>query len=468
MRILVILAAMLNAAVVHAALRPNFVVILADDLGYNDVGCFGAREIDTPHIDRMAREGRRFTDFYVGGPTCSPSRIALLTGCYPVRAGFDDKVSPLPDGRLSPGRVLHANSPFGIHSDEITLPEVLREAGYTTGMIGKWHLGDAPKFNPIHHGFDEFFGAPYSNDMQPYYYLRGAERLDEPVDRDNQIRRYTEEALAFLRKSSAAGKPFFLYLAHAMPHTPLAASSAFKGKSKRGRYGDAVEEVDWSVGQILDALRELGLAENTLVVFTSDNGPWYARGEDGGSAFPLRAGKGTTYEGGVRVPCVMWRPGTIPAGTVCRQVAATMDLLPTFAALADTAPPADRAIDGHDIRALLTDTKAKSPWKALFYYFGNELHAVRSGRWKLRAQNHLQNENLYQRDAAKDVVVPAALYDLRRDPGEQKSVLADHPNVVKRLEGYLAEVRADLGDALTGVAPKNARRIDRIEEPAGD
>jgi arylsulfatase A len=452
-----------------AADRPNFIVILADDLGYSDLGCFGAREIATPELDRMAKEGRRFTDFYVGGPTCTPSRIALLTGCYPVRAGFGDAVSRRADGSTSPGRVLHANSTLGVHSSEVTIPELLKETGYATGMIGKWHLGDAQKFNPTDHGFDEFFGVPYSNDMQPYYFLRGRERLAEPIDRDNQIRRYTDEAIGFIRKVAAAtDEPFLLYFAHAMPHTPLAASKAFRGKSKRGPFGDAVEEVDWSVGQILNVLRELKLDERTLVIFTSDNGPWYARGENGGSATPLRGAKGSTYEGGVRVPCIMWWPGTIPPGTACREVAATMDLLPTFATLAGAAPPTDRTIDGHDIRPLLTDDKAKSPWNALYYYFGNELHAVRSGPWKLRAENHLLNENIYRRDASTDISMPPALYNLRRDPGEQKSVLDDHPKVAKRLQALLDRARADLGDSLTGVAPTNARPIGEVNAAAGN
>jgi arylsulfatase A-like enzyme len=459
-------AALIVPSAVCGNERPNFIVILADDLGYNDLGCFGSKLIRTPQLDRMAREGRRFTDFYVGGPTCTPSRIALLTGCYPVRAGFGDFIARRTDGGVSPSRVLWPNADFGIHPDEVTLPELLRDAGYATGMIGKWHLGDAPEFNPVHHGFDEFFGAPYSNDMEPYYYLRGAERLTEPVDRDNQIRRYTQEAIAFLREHR--DEPFFLYFAHAMPHTPLAASEQFRGTSKRGLYGDAVEEIDGSVGQLRDVLQELDLAEKTLVVFTSDNGPWYARGEAGGSAFPLRGAKGSTYEGGVRVPCVMCWPQRVAAGSVCREVAATMDLLPTFAALAGTKPPADRTIDGHDIRPLLTRDEARSPWKALYYYFGNELHAVRSGPWKLRARNHLLNENIYQRDASNEVAIPAALYHLRRDPGEQKSVLADHPNVVKRLERYLAEARADLGDSLTGVAPTNARPVGHLDQSSSN
>jgi arylsulfatase A len=446
---------------ISAAERPNFIVILADDLGYADVGCFGATEIKTPQLDRMAKEGRRFTDFYVGGPTCTPSRAALLTGCYPVRAGFDDAISRRADGGVSPSRVLHANATLGLNSDEVTVAELLKDAGYATGMIGKWHLGDAPQFNPTYHGFNEFFGVPYSNDMEPYYFLRGAERLPEPIDRDNQIRRYTDEASAFIRKHR--DKPFFLYFAHAMPHTPLAASNAFRGKSKRGPFGDAVEEIDWSVGQILDTLRELKLDERTLVVFTSDNGPWHARGENGGSATPLRGGKGSTYEGGVREPCIMWWPGTIPADSVCRQVAATMDFLPTFAALAGAKLPTNRTIDGHDIRPLLTDDKAKSPWTALYYYFGNELHAVRSGPWKLRAKNHLLNENIYRRDARAEVSIPPALYNLHRDPGEQKSVLDDHPNITKRLQKLLDQARADLGDSLTGVKPTNARPIGHAD-----
>jgi arylsulfatase A len=463
------LAVLACAITVSAAERPNIIVIFADDLGYNDLGCFGAQEIETPQLDRMAEEGRRFTDFYVGGPTCTPSRAALLTGCYPVRAGFNDAIALQTDGRISPSRVLWANSKYGLHTDEVTVAEVLRDAGYATGMIGKWHLGDAPKFNPVHHGFDEFFGVPYSNDMKPYYYLRGAERLSEPVDRDNQIRRYTEEARAFIRKHRDG--PFFLYFAHAMPHTPLAASEKFQGKSERGRYGDAVQEIDWSVGQILDSLRELDVADNTLVVFTSDNGPWHPRGEDGGSAFPLRGAKGSTYEGGVRVPCIMWWPNTIPPATVSPQVAATMDFLPTFAALAGAVPPSDRTIDGHDIRPLLTDDNARSPWKSLYYYFGNELHAVRSGPWKLRAENHLLNENIYhfrRVPGSAEVAIPAALYNLHRDLGEQKSVLNDHPKIAKRLQGYLDKARADLGDALTAVDPTNARPTGRIEEPAGN
>jgi arylsulfatase A-like enzyme len=462
MRLAILIGALISSTCLLANDRPNIIVLFADDLGYGDLGCFGATEIETPHLDRMAAEGRRFTDFYSAGPTCTPSRAGLLTGCYPVRVGFGDQIGRTVRGGVSRGRVLHSGATEGLHPDEITVAELLKDAGYATGMIGKWHLGEAAKFNPTKHGFDEFFGVHFSNDMKPYEYLRGMERLPEEIDRDNQIRRYTDEALAFIRKHR--NRPFFLYFAHAMPHTPLAASQEFRGRSKRGLYGDAVAEVDWSAGQILATLRELNLDRRTLVIFTSDNGPWLARGEHGGSAGPLRAGKGTTYEGGVRVPCIMWRPGTIPANSVCREVASTLDFLPTFAALAETKPPADRTIDGHDIRALMADNNAKSPWESLYFYFGNELHAVRSGRWKFRAKNNLVNENIYYREASPQVAIPPALYDLERDPGEQKSVLQDHPEVAKRLRGYMDEARADLGDSLRRIPPKSARPVGQIDD----
>lgn len=456
----VIVLLVLGQSLVVAAERPNFVVILADDMGYSDIGCFGAKGISTPDLDRMAAEGRRFTDFYVGGPACTPSRAALMTGCYPVRAGFADEVATRADGTFSQSRVLWPNTKYGINPNELTVPEALRDVGYATGMVGKWHLGDAPEFNPVHHGFQEFFGAPYSHDMKPYYYQRGEEKLSEPVDIDHHVERYTKEAVSFIRKHR--DEPFFLYFAHHMPHTPLVASEQFRGKSKRGAFGDSVAELDWSVGQVLDTLRELKLDKRTLVIFTSDNGPWLTRGEQGGSARPLRGGKGTTYEGGMREPCVMWWPETIPAGTTCDQVAATMDILPTFAALAGAKLPADLRIDGHNILSLMTEDGAKSPWKALYYFLGNELHAVRSGPWKLRAQNNFFNEDIYRKPPGpRDLITPAALYNLRHDPGEQKSVLADHPKIAKRLQRYLDEARADLGDSLTGVKPTNARSPGR-------
>lgn len=447
-----------------AAEPPNFLVIFADDLGYADLGCYGARGLETPEIDRMAAEGRRFTNFYVASPTCTPSRASLLTGCYPLRAGFDDAIAVRADGSRSPSRVLWPGSLLGLNPDEITVAEVLQKAGYATGMVGKWHLGDRPEFNPTEHGFDEYFGVPYSNDMSPYYYQRGQERLDEEVDRDQQLQRYTDEALNFIEQHG--DEPFFLYLAHTMPHTPLGASAEFAGTSERGAYGDVIRELDDSTGRILQALRDAGLDERTLVIFTSDNGPWLHRGERGGHATPLRGGKGGTYEGGMRVPCIAWRPGVVPAKSVCNELATTMDLLPTLVAMAGGEVPADRKIDGHDITTLLAgDPAAESPYDHFLYYFGNELHGVRSGRWKLRTRNHLLNENIYNYGASKEVFLPEALYDLELDPGEQKSVLKDHPEVAKRLRRYLDAARADLGDSLTGVEPTGGRPSGRVAEP---
>lgn len=462
MRNLTLIALLCSLGVGHAMAqdKPNFIVIFTDDLGYADLGCYGAVDIETPELDRMAEQGRRFTNFYVASPTCTPSRASLLTGCYPVRAGFDDAIAVRADGSRSPSRVLWPGSPLGLNPDEVTVAEVLRDAGYATGMVGKWHLGDRPIFSPTNHGFDEYFGVPYSNDMKPYYYQDGEQRVEEEVDRDRQTQRYTTEALRFIR--SKASEPFFLYLAHTMPHTPLAVSEQFKGKSKRGAYGDVVTEIDWSVGQVLDLLRELKIDDQTLVFFTSDNGPWLHRGERGGLATPLRGGKGGTYEGGVRVPCIVWQPGYVPENSTCDEIATTMDLFPTLGTLGGGEIPTDRTIDGYNITPLIKGVNgAKTPYEYLLYYFGNELHAVRSGRWKLRTRNHLLNENIYNYGAPKDVFLPTALYDLERDPGEQKSVLKDHPDIVKRLEGYLSDARADLGDSLTGVAPTNSRPSGR-------
>lgn len=440
--------------------KPNFIIILADDLGYNDLGCFGSPQIRTPRIDRMAAQGAKFTDFYAA-PSCTPSRAALMTASYPPRVGFGDNLQHV-NGRFSPSQVVHPDSPYGLNPDENTLPEILKTVGYSTGMVGKWHLGDAEKFNPVHHGFDFFFGMPYSNDMKPYYYLRGTERLPERPDNDLITQRLTKEALGYIRKQK--DNPFFLYVAHAMPHTPLGASAEFKGKSPRGSFGDAVEEVDWSVGQILDALKELGIDDHTMVVFFSDNGPWHARGENGGSATPLRNAKGSTYEGGIRVPCVMRWPGVIPAGSVCDEVASNMDFLPTFANLAGADIPPTPSIDGKNITALLKNPEtAESPYEKFFYYFGNQLHAVRSGPWKLRVENNLQNENVYRKDGRgttlTQISMPPALYNLEADPGEQKNVMKQHPNITKRLRGYIEEARKDLGDSLTGAKGTGLRPV---------
>lgn len=446
-----------------AAQKPNFIVILADDLGYNDLGCFGSPLIKTPNIDRMAKEGARFTDFY-SAPSCTPARAAFISGCYPQRLGFGDNLGNV-NGHRSPSSVLHPNSPYGLNPSEKTIAEVLKSAGYATGMVGKWHLGDAEKFNPVNHGFDFFFGVPYSNDMKPYYYLRGTERQPGKVDNNLVTSNLTTEALGFIRENR--DKPFFLYFAHAMPHTPLGTTADFKDKSPRGAFGDAVQEVDWSVGEVLKTVKEIGADDRTLVVFLSDNGPWLIRGENGGSATPLRNGKASSYEGGIRVPCVMRWPGVIPAGTASKAVAANIDFLPTFAAQAGATVPSDNKIDGKDISALLKNpASAKSPHDKFFYYFGNQLHAVRSGKWKFRAKNNLKNENVYRkqdRELLEKVPIPAALYNLEVDPGEQKDVSKHHPKITKRLQGYLAESRKDLGDSLTGVEGQNLREVGTVE-----
>jgi len=448
---------------------PNFVVIFADDLGYNDLGCYGSPLIRTPHLDRMAREGMKFTDFYSAAPVCTPSRAALMTGCYPQRVGL--AAIPREEGEQgAPRIVLGAKSSYGINPDEITVAELLKERGYATACFGKWHLGHLPPFLPTRHGFDSYFGIPFSNDMKPALLIRNEtvlesrEGLLEPEIQETLTERYTEEAVRFIRDNR--NRPFFLYMPHTFPHTPLHVSKRFRGKSARGLYGDVVECIDWSVGRVLDTLAEFGLEDNTLVVFTSDNGPWYVRGEDGGNATPLRAAKGTTYDGGMREPCIMRWPGKIPAGSVCSELATMMDILPTFAHLAGTSAPADRVIDGKDIYPLMSASPgAKSPHEAFYYYWSNELHAVRSGQWKLKVETTLRHEDIYQRGFSHpEATIPEALYNLSTDPGEQKSVLKDHPDVVRRLRALIEKARKDLGDSGSGMVGRNVRPIGRLKQ----
>jgi arylsulfatase A len=436
--------------------KPNFIVILADDLGYNDLGCYGSPLIKTPNLDRMAKEGVRFTSFYVGASVCTPSRAALLTGCYPARIGMGDELVNQPGfGDVvtkSWVKVIHSGSKLGLNPDEVTIPEMLKPAGYFSGMIGKWHLGDAPEFNPVHHGFDYFFGVPYSNDMKPFYFISQTERLKEPPVMDELTETYTHRATRFIRDHKH--EPFFLYIAHNMPHTPLTPGKRFAGRSPRGLYGDAVEELDWSVGEIVQALKDNRLDKRTLVIFLSDNGPWIVKGEDGGSAFPLRNGKTTSYEGGFRVPCVMWGPGIVKnPGRVSDEILTAMDFLPTFAALAGSNHQPAKPIDGKDATALIAGQPgAKSPWSRFYYYFGTELHAVREKQYKLRVKNILHNEDIYRRDEhANAVPIPAALYDLNQDASEQKSILKNRPELQEHLESLLEEARKVFGDTLTGV-----------------
>lgn len=416
---------------------PNFVVILVDDMGYQDLGCFGSPMIATPRVDGMAREGVRFTSFYAQ-PVCTPSRAALMTGCYPMRVGLPN--------------VLGAKANIGISSSEITLAQLLKGRGYATACIGKWHLGHHPQFLPTRHGFDSYYGLPYSNDMDkngapPIPLIRGEKIIEQPADLNTLTQRYTKEAVKFIEANK--DRPFFLYLPHTMVHVPLAVSDAFRGKSKRGLYGDAAEEIDWSTGQILDTIKRLGLDDNTLVLFTSDNGPWLVKKENGGCALPLRDGKGTTYEGGVRVPCVVRWPGKIPAGQVCDEMVTEMDILPTFARLAGTKEPTDRIIDGKDVWPLMTGSKgAVSPHETLFMYRANRLQAMRSGKWKLILPQDGQ---------------PGALYDLHADIGETKDLSDAYPTIVKRLSDLAQKCREDIGDAITGIKGKNVRPAGSVK-----
>ncbi len=429
-----------------AAGKPNFIIIYADDLGYGDLGCYGHPTIRTPNIDRMAAEGVRFTQFYSAADVCTPSRAALLTGRYPVRSGMcSEKI-----------RVLRNNSSGGLPQEEVTLAELLKGRGYATGIIGKWHLGvwsNDPKHHPMNHGFDFHFGLPHSNDMNPnpgnprlasalvdqkaeYWnspLYRGMELVERPADQTTLTRRYTEEAEKFITANKA--KPFFLYFPHSFPHTPLFASKDFKDKSPRGLYGDVVEELDWSVGKVLGTLRENGLAENTIVIFSSDNGPWLLMGAAGGSAGLLRDGKGSTWEGGMRVPCIAWWPGKIKP-SICRDVACTMDLYTTFAKLAGAELPKDREIDGKDITPLLLGT-GKVGHDVFLYYRGERVFAARVGPWKA----HFITQPAYgpQKPAVLDL---PELYNVEEDPSESRNVADKFPDIISRIQAAVEKHRA--------------------------
>jgi arylsulfatase A-like enzyme len=440
----------------QAAARPNVVVIFVDNLGNGDLGCTGSVRHRTPHVDRLAAEGTRFTSFYVSSGVCTPSRASLMTGCYPRRVNLH-----VSDTR---GAVLQPVSAKGLHPDEVTIAEMLRQAGYATACIGKWHLGDQEAFLPTRQGFDGFFGIPYSDDMtadkRPGVWpelplVRDGRVVEAPVDRDFLVRRCTEEALRFLR--SHRDRPFFLYLPHTMPgSTPQPfASPAFRGKSRNGAYGDAVEELDWSTGEILAELDALGLADTTLVVWTSDNGA-VRRNPPQGSCAPYRGFGYDTSEGAMRVPCLMRWPGKIPAGRVCDELCTTMDLLPTLAGLAGAAPPCT-PIDGHDIGPLLLGAEgARSPWDDMgfCYYFLEQLQAVRAGPWKL----YLPLDAKYVNLSRKAAPATLELFDVRGDVGETREVSAQHPDVVKRLLALAEVARRELGDG---------DRAGRGQRPAG-
>lgn len=443
----VVLAA---AAPAPSPAPPNVVLVVADDLGYGDLGVYGNPTIRTPRLDRMAFEGQKWTNFYVAESLCTPSRAALLTGRLPVRNGM----SAADDLR----RVFFPDSTGGLPASEVTLAELLKARGYATTVIGKWHLGHVPDALPMAHGFDHYFGIPYSNDMdmipipgasiggedprkrarmmdpQPEYWnvplMRDGAVIERPADQRTITRRYTEEAIRFLREH--ASRPFFLYLAHTMPHMPLFASPGFAGRSPRGRYGDAVEEIDWSVGRVLDTLQELGLERRTVVIFISDNGPWAIFDEQAGSAGPLRGAKSGTYEGGMRVPAIFWGPGTVAPGVVT-EIGSTLDLLPTLATLSGADVPRDRVLDGYDLGPVLRQG-ARGPRRDVFFYRGAKLYAVRHGPFK--AHFFTRSEYGNEPEVAHD---PPLLYNVDEDPGERFDLAAKHPEVVAEIRRIAAE-----------------------------
>ena len=445
----------LLAGFLQAADRPNFVLIFADDLGYGDLASYGHPAFQTPHLDRMAAQGLRLTDFYVPMPYCAPSRASILTGRYPFRHGVVG--NPTPDGGIND---------YGLPASEITIAEALKQQGYATTCIGKWHLGHVPGFLPFERGFDSYFGILYSNDMRPVQLVEGNRVVDYPVVQGTLTKRYTERALRFIE--SKRDESFFLYLPHAMPHKPLAASDEFyTPDTPYDLYADVMRELDWSVGQILAKLRELDLDQKTLVVFTSDNGPSW-----GGSTGGLRGMKGRTWEGGIRVPFIAWWPGRIPEGLVSKEIASSVDIFPTFAQLAGASLPPDRTIDGLDIFPFMASAGARSPHEAVFAMSSGRIHIVRSGKWKLHVhapgpprgpsniQSYIDGSFNFRKPDGTTIIAPfeqphptrypgvltgdagrdMMLFDLEADPSEQQDVADSHPDVVKRLKALFDEV----------------------------
>jgi len=421
---------------------PNIILINCDDLGYGDLGCYGSTLHSTPALDRMAGEGMRFTDFYMAAPVCSPSRAAMMTGCYPQRIGLETGCEIL---------VLRPGEPIGLSAEEVTVAEILKDAGYITKIIGKWHCGDQPEFLPTRHGFDSWYGIPYSNDMgitkrhpdfPPLPLMRDEEVIQEQPDQAALTERYVEEGVRFVRENAESS--FFLYFAHMYVHVPLYTPQRFLEQSQNGKYGAAVEHIDWCMAVLFYELQRLDLDSKTLVIFTSDNG---GAPQHGASNAPLRGRKGTTWEGGMRVPCIMRWPGVIPAGTECGEIATAMDLLPTLARLAGKEAPRDRIIDGKDILPLMLDTsETSSPYEIFYYYREHELQAARMGGWKL----HLMS---------------GELYDLREDVGETTDVAEEYPDVARDLKERAEVCRQDLGDSATGASGENRRPCGRVADP---
>ena len=462
--------------------KPNVIIIFMDDLGYGDLGSYGATGYSTPNLNQLATDGVRFTNFYTPQAVCTASRAALLTGTYPNRMNISGALGP--------------NEGVGLHLDETTIAEMLKTVGYTTAMVGKWHLGNEPEFLPTRQGFDEYLGLPYSNDMWPIDYdgrpvpeshfkykiyptlpllqIQAGQGVPDTVMKvqslDDQARLttlYTEKAISFIKSNKK--NPFFLYLAHSMTHVPIAVSSKFKNKSEQGLFGDVMMEVDWSVQQIRQALEEQGIDKNTLIIFTSDNGPWLNYGNHNGSTAGLREGKGTSWEGGTRVPSIMSWPNVIPKGKVINKLSSTIDILPTLAEITGAKLPVHK-IDGISILSLL-EGKDTTPRTIFYYYYNkNDLEAVRSGNWKLVLPHNyrtyegvLPGNDGYPGPYGKGVQDSIALYDLRRDPGERYNVVKQNPEVASVLEKLAEEARRDLGDNLTEISGENRRPIGKLQ-----
>lgn len=456
---------------------PNIVFIMADDMGYGDLGCFGATQYTTPNIDKLATSGIRFTNYYAPQAVCSASRAGLLTGCYPNRVGITGALFP--------------KDSIGINAEEQLIPELLSTKGYKNAIVGKWHLGHHRQFLPLQNGFDEYFGLPYSNDMWPVGYdgrpatkdnnperlnypplslIKGNEKVKELKTLEDQAQLttlYTEYAVDFISRNKK--NPFFLYLAHTMPHVPLAVSDKFKGKSKQGLYGDVIMEIDWSVGEIMKTLEKNGLAKNTLVIFTSDNGPWLTFGNHAGSAGGLREGKSTSWEGGQRVPCIMSWPAKIPEGKICSNITSSIDILPTLCTITGSSLPV-RKIDGVNILSLLEGNFDANPRNAFYYYFKkNSFEDVRKGQWKLVLPHtfgsYLGNMPGNDGRPGKNSMgkTDYCLYDLRRDPGERYDVKELYPEIVEELKKLADEMRKDLGDENYNIPGVNSRKSGYIK-----
>lgn len=425
--------------------KPNFVVVFTDDQGYADVGCFGAKGFETPNLDRLAEQGMKFTDFYVASPVCSPPRAALMTGCYPMRVDLPGVLFP------SGPEWTKGMDTIGLNPSEETIAELLKGAGYKTACFGKWHLGHLKEFLPTSQGFDEYFGIPYSNDMRPENnpeypplpLLDGDSLVLTDPDQSQLTTWYTGKAVDFINRNKE--NPFFLYVPHSMPHVPLYVSDKFKGKSEYGIYGDVIMEIDWSVGEIIKALEENGLRENTLVIFTTDNGPWLVKGNHGGFADPLREGKMTIFDGGQRVPCIMSWPGKIPGNSTCDQIASTIDLLPTFVKLAGAEMPREK-IDGVDIWPLMTGADG-AVRDEFYFYKWEDLKAVRYKNWKLHLPHQYKHVERFGGDSAlydPEAEIELSLFDLENDMAESINVADQHPGIVEEMMGMIQEFDSTL------------------------